>query len=182
MKPVYLIMGTGRSGTSFLLRLLVRLGLDAGGYGEFFRHAKGPLKRGEVEVPELIKGTGGLCINLHKHMDDNNLTVKHAWVAVRPFKPCLASQMKKKRGKGAYKRLSEEEFKAKISRELPFTIGSAIQNLVERQYPFTVIEFPRMIDDKHYCFRKVEEGLAVPSGTFLPVWEGLVNPEKVHHR
>lgn len=182
LNRVVLIAGPGRSGTTFLWQILRNLGYDVGGkhqHAEFFRHRRGAILRGEVPVPYIVKGTGGMCVNLDERIQTFNLDVEHVIVALRNLDSMIRSQIKMKRNKSIYKGLNDELLYERLKEELPRTIGKLFLHLTNFDIPFTIIKFPLSAQDADYCFDRLRGIFDLDRDKFIEAWEETVIPEKI---
>jgi hypothetical protein len=177
-------MGPGSSGTSFLWYMFRGLGFDTGKHVEFFRAERPNLFKENIEIhiPHVLKGTGGLCKNTFKYIDENHLEIEHIFFALRNFENTVRGRKKMSRNRGGYKRLSEEQLDERIKYEIPHTIGNGLLNLIERDYPFTIVKFPESALDAEYCYNKLKVVLGDMSfENFKEAHAKVANPEKIHH-
>ena len=175
-------MGAGRCGTTFLWYLFKELGMDTGDEAEWFQNHE---RLGLERIPKVIKGTGGLCVNLDKYVEKYRLQVGHIFLCTRAFRPMLQSQMKMKQDKGIYKGLCLEALQETLEEEIPRTFGKALLHICEMNYPFTIIKFPKSAQDVDYCYNTLhkalgERGLPLRR-VFDEAWEWVRNPDLVRH-
>lgn len=176
-----IILGPGRCGTTVLWYLLKEYGVDTGEEAEVIQNFRDELLSGKRRMPYIVKGTGALSRNLNENLDRHKMSVDHIFFCVRRYEPMLASHIKKKKDTGKYKGLSLDALTDELSVELPETLGITLFNLIERNHPFTVIEFPRSAQDEQYCYDKLTEGLSLDREQFSSAWRKTVNPNLIRH-
>jgi hypothetical protein len=153
-----IIMGPGRCGTTFWLRLFEELGFDNGGAHEIFRERPEGVKRADFKWPYVIKGTGTLCAGLNRWVEERGWKVDHVYLCVRELEANLKSMIKKKEGQSQYRSLSKDELDSTLRREILVGYGNALNQIVVGGYTFTVVQFPRSAYDKDYAYKKFCEG------------------------
>lgn len=172
-KEKILIMGPGSSGTTFCFRLLQALGFDTGNEPEVLKNpdVKRRILAGEdVELPKVIKHQGGFILNLSEHIERHNWKVQHIFLALRgldnhvekvtlgPAKiqgKKFSSVMKGTRRIKYWNDIQTDEGRRQAL--LHYTcskVGMAIMQIIQHDYPFTVVCLPRSIEDPRYCYEK----------------------------
>jgi hypothetical protein len=184
MKPITLIVGPGRSGTTFLWRLLKELGYDTGDKPEYFSHSKGEAAKGNI--PYVVKGVGGLAHNLPGFVKRYDLDVDHVIVALRGLEANIRSRReysknpKSKRHEQYYKNMSEEEHRDHFSNTLPKMVGRLMFSLIEGDHPYTIVVFPKSAQDVDYCYEKITAAMGdIPYDKFVEAWNKVVKPELI---
>ncbi len=172
-------MGAGRCGTTFLWELFKELGFDTGNEAEFFQNKE---RLGLTRIPRVIKGTGGLCINLDKYVKQYELQIEHIFLCTRQLGPMVASQLKMKHDKGIYKGRSWEALQAILYKEIPGTFGKALLQIGEIGCPLSLVHFPRSAQDPDYLLSILKKSHATGL-CYLPefhkAWERVVKPELI---
>jgi hypothetical protein len=178
-------MGPGRCGSTFLWELFRELEFDTGPHPEFLRweDTKDKIKRNEeVIYPRVIKHLGGFCMRLNEHIDENDWGVEHIFFCLRSLKPCASSKAVMQHNRSPNYYISKEEAKKEAERELPYTVGMGLLQIVERDHPFTMIKFPNSALDPEYCLEKLQVVLkGMRFDYFEKRWRKAVNSDLIHH-
>ncbi len=180
-----LITGPTGTGTTFLLGLLHRLGFDTGfddetvtkvitGRGKGLEYIRGnptrklwlaAKERGRDISPAVLKqpiqdygddGGTGVTSDILDTVDENNWIVRHLFVTVRNLTSVVESiERRMKTGDMVMFKVRGDE--AKRQRELLAAEGfyKLACKLAVREHPYTLIEFPKSVEDPEYCFRKL---------------------------
>lgn len=183
-----LITGNGVGGTTWLWWLFHELGfttspegVDAHTY-ELLRN-KGLVKRitkGELEWPQVIKHLGGFLMNMNIHVDTHEWEVQHVFMILRKLDSAIASRRRRpSKIKPASMGVSKEEFdkmtwdqrEEKMKARLVDGVGSGVFQVIERDYPFTVLRFPRAAIDVEYCYQKLSPVIMRDFEKFEKAWE-----------
>ncbi len=174
-------MGAGRCGTTFLWELFKELGFDTGDEAEFFQNQE---RLGLTRIPRVIKGTGGLCINLGMYVKVHRLQIEHIFLCTRGLGPMVASQMKMKQDRGTYKGMSLTDLQEKLFEEVPATFGKALLQIGDAGYPLSLVHFPRSALDPHYLATVLKKSHA-EGFAYLPefhkAWNKVVKPELIRN-
>lgn len=181
MKDVILIVGPGRSGTTFLYYLIKELGFDCGTYPEYFQGVKRGYLPNDGNIPYVVKGTGAVCNNLDKYVDIFELNIKHTIVAMRNIESCARSQTKKKKNRGIYKNLNDEELYTQLkAQELPRTVGNLFFHLTEKEIPFTLVKFPKSAINSKYCYNRLKKIFPLKGyNAFYNSWKKTVVEDRI---
>ncbi|MCW4027015.1 MAG: hypothetical protein NWE76_06000 [Candidatus Bathyarchaeota archaeon] len=175
--PVVMIAGPGRSGTTFLWRLLKALGYDTDEYPEYFRNRREEANNGNI--PYVVKGTAGMCHNLDKYVERWDLEPVHVIVAMRRLQACIDSRiiMKEKRSPNA----DLEALRDHLKDNLPLAMGRLWFHLINGEYDYTVVAFPESVRDVDYCYEKITQAMGeIPYEKFVEAWEATVDEELIH--
>ena len=181
-----LISGPTGTGTTFLIGLLHRLEFDTGfddeqvtkvmtGRGKGLEYTRNNVWRkpwlaaketGQDISPHVIKhpiqdygddgGTGVVC-DVLDIVDENEWIVQHLFVTVRQLSSVVESvQRRMKTGDPVIFKVKGDE--TKRQRELLAAEGfyKMACKLSISEHPFTLIEFPKSVDDPEYCLRKLD--------------------------
>jgi hypothetical protein len=174
-------MGAGRCGTTFLWELFKELGFDTGDEAEFFQNKE---RLGLTRIPRVIKGTGGLCINLDIYARVHRLQIEHIFLCTRQLGPMVASQLKMKQNSKTYKGLSPEALQDLLFAEVPGTYGKAILQIAHSEYPFSLVKFPKSAQDPDYLASVLKKSHVEGLG-YLPefhkAWDKVVKPELIRN-
>jgi len=208
-----LIAGPTGTGTTFLIGLLHRLGFDTGfdddlvtkivsGRGKGLEYIRGKStrnpwlnekKKNRDISPQVIKqpiqdhgddgGTGIIC-DILDIVDENDWTVRHLFVTVRNLTSVVESIARRAKT-GDYVMYKVKGDEAKRQRELLAAEGfyKLACKLAVREHPYTLIEFPKSVEDTEYCFRKLKPVLNPilhPSMTFMVAHAATARQDMVH--
>lgn len=152
MKDRVIICGTGRAGTSFLVRLLTRLGYDTGYSPE--QDGFNPSIRAGCEhradgwhdpavwenLPEVVKSPF-----LSLHLRQVPVPIRRVLIPVRNL-----DEVDQSRDATGLQwpgiAIEQRDFLAKV-------LGETIAACCDKSIPFTVMQFPRHTQDAKYCQR-----------------------------
>jgi hypothetical protein len=170
-----LIMGTGGCGSGFVWNLLKRCGLETTECREWIRQggivsSKDP---SNFPAPKVIKHLGGFLCNLNSHMDNYGWEVEHIFFCTATVDLAMAIQ------RGRMKR-RKVAFDHDVELERYYTkLGKGMGQLLERDYPFTIVRCPTSIKDPQYCYDKLKVVLnGVTYEEFSEAHSGLIIPKK----
>lgn len=169
------ITGTGRAGTTLLVRLLTELGLDTGytrenWRAEYFAHCEAGLEKKILDpgAPYIVKDPN-LCDQLGHLVDAGEVVVDHAIVPVRQLE--AAAQSRARVG-GAWSNVPGGLVRTAAPEQQQFELAvlfhQLLHTLVRCDIPFTLLEFPRFARDPHYAFQRLEP---IFRGTSWPDFE-----------
>lgn len=207
-----IIVGSGKCGTTFLMRLLTVLGLDTG-YSTDNMHlhisetSNGGLewpirgRKSKHPSPRIIKNPK-LCLDLLERMDRWGWNIEHLYISIRDFKlvakhrfyrnkiskveDTVISDLKGEKGekqKEFIGSLSDEEVLHIKAMRAASTVGYLMEQLTKVEIPYTLINFPRSVDDPEYCWSKLKylvEGM--DKQNFLRAHQRTVDLKKVRYR
>lgn len=193
------ITGPGRAGTTFLVRLLGRLGLDtgfptdAGEARHLSRHSHAGLevdwpKLGRAKLPYVVKGPG-LALILNRRLDEcPDLRIDHCLICVR--EPDLVAASRKRvdsvappvpRGMfkwgGLYPN-QERQDQAAVARQHLAAVAVAC---ARHDVPHTLLYFPRLVLDVDYLAGKLRP-VTADGENLRRVFAELSRPGLVHFR
>jgi len=187
------ITGTGRAGTTFLVDLLTRLGLDTGldrggKDAVYFADARAGLEKDifDRNGPEIIKNPR-LCDQLDAVLG-SGIAIRHILIPIRDFASAAASRRFAQREatgsengrpvRGGLWDTRDGESQEAVLHEKFATLMEAI---ARNDIPFTLLSFPRFAKDGPYLFEKLR--LCFPDlseGHFLQTFEDTARPELIH--
>lgn len=205
-----LIAGPTGTGTTFLIGLLHRLGFETGfgdaevnevlsgrGKGlEYTRSARtrkpwlASLKNGVDISPQTIKqpiqdygddGGTGIIGDVLDTIDECGWEVQHLFITVRKLSSIVDSiERRMKTGDMVTCKVSGDDDKRQ--RELLAAEGfyKMFCKLAVREHPFTLVEFPRSVEDPEYCFARLQPVLNVGFEEFKPVHAATAQKNMVH--
>jgi hypothetical protein len=206
MKEHVIISGTGRAGTTFLVALLTRLGLDTGfdrDTLEVLPHArkarKGtmdivPVARSGLEMniravnaPYIVK-TPFLCDTAESALS-SSIRIKHAIIPVRQFDAAAASRAhvqeqttgSKDRTRTVPGGLWDADKAAEQADVLRLKFARLVETLTRYDVPMTFLSYPRLVGDADYLYGKLDFLLAgIDRESFRSAFDEIVRPEWVH--
>lgn len=181
-----LITGTGRAGTTFLMRLIVRMGFDTGFKdieSNIFNHANAGLERDWNDNYLVVKSIQAM-FDIEDVLDKKNVT--HVIIPIRDIDSVVSSRIYQERtgkrlGKlvpGGLHGTDKEGYQKEI---LLGSFYKFVNVLVCRGVAFSFLPFPDFLE----CPQKVMEvfiraGLPVIPDDFYRIFEEEVNHELVH--
>jgi hypothetical protein len=185
-----IISGTGRTGTSFLVELLTRLGLDTGFRPETLRLH--PLSRAGLEfdirqgnAPYIVKSPW-LSQTLAEALATGDVRIEHAIVPVRDFAAATASRRRieklaQRRGEKIPGGLWLTEEPARQREMLERQFARLFELLARHDIPVTLLWFPRLVEDAGYLYRRLRWLLRdIAEADFERVFRETARPEWVH--
>lgn len=185
------ISGTGRAGTSFLMLLLTRLGLDTG-FGEddlkLDALAHAGLERDlRLPAPYIVKDPW-LCTYVEEIVRSPDIAIEHAIIPVRDLHGAAESRAHISRiaTDGAFDRdvpgglwLTKQPSEQKDI--LARNFYRLVSALVEHEVPMTFVSYPRIVRDPAYLFATLRFLLSgIDFATFERTFHEIVRPEWVH--
>jgi hypothetical protein len=195
MRRHVIISGTGRTGTSFLVQLLTRLGLDTG--FDPLRLELDPRADAGLEsdiladdAPYVVKSPW-LSLSLPRALDEGRVGIDHAFIPMRPFAEAAASRER-------VQRLAEAAGEAEAPGGVPGGLwlvrrpdaqsdmlrrqfSSLMECLARHDVPITLLWFPRLVQDGAYLFDKLQPVLAgVSAEAFQSAFSATARPELAH--
>jgi hypothetical protein len=164
MSKKILIAGSGRSGTTFLMQLLTRVGLDTGfvPYQEpicletragceypFKMEGDADQVRKEFEgYPKVVKSPG-ISFLITVMLDHKLLELEHMLIPVRRLKDSAESRA----SVGLFWGVAENSKDVVSQQDVhAMAIGQTIEACVMHDVPHTLIHFPRFIQSHTYCY------------------------------
>ena len=187
-----IITGPGRSGTTFLVSLLTELGYDTGFSREQCRLLD-PVGRAGLEMgiykyvhkdsplsdPYIIKSPL-ISDSLRDACEMGDVSVEHVYIPVRCLRDVALSREKVSKAGGVsggfWGADCIEEQENKISR----SFYSLIDTCLKFDLPYTLISFPRLIEDSEYLYGKLQMLVAGLSfDEFSSAFDRVVRPELV---
>jgi hypothetical protein len=183
-----IITGTGRSGTTFLVRLLTELGLDTGINAvnwdkKYFENCHAGLEHNllDASTPYIVKNPS-LCETLPQILETGRFVIDHAFIPIRALDAAAASRIDVGGANGSipgglWKTADPSQQKAVLAENF----HTLIHTLVQNDIPMTFIEFPRLVNDSAYTFAKLEPLLGgVGWMQFRAAFYRIADPSLVH--
>lgn len=187
-----IISGTGRAGTTFLVQLLTRLGLDTG-FDEDNIDVLAPAYAGLERVfwaddaPYIVK-TPLFCDISPELFRSGAVRIERAIIPVRRFEAAAASRVhvqKAATGLADGESVPGGLWGSKIAADQPALLRlkftRLIEMLVDLDVPITFLMFPRLVQDPDYLYDKLRFLLAdIEISAFREAFRAIVRPEWVH--
>ena len=184
-----IITGTGRAGTTFLVRLLGALGLDTGiternWDRKYFEHCNAGLEHEilDPKTPYVIKNPA-LCDTLGAALDTGRFVIDHAYIPIRGMDSVVASRAavggEDGSRPGGLWGTAQPARQGAVMGEM---FHRLVHTLVVHEIPHTFILFPRMVTDPAYAFRQLEflMNTGISYEMFLGAFKRTANPGLVH--
>lgn len=163
LKSKIIITGTGRAGTTFLVRLLTELGLDTGfPRDNWQRHVHAHCAAGmewdlaDPAAPRVVKNPD-LCERLGPLIASGRVAVERALVPVRDLDSAAASRVRI--GVGVPGGLVGTDDPAQQRAVLAGRFHQLVETLAAHGVPVTFLHFPRFATDAEYCFTQLGDVL-----------------------
>ncbi len=185
-----IITGTGRTGTTFLVRLLTELGLDTGYSRHDWRRdyssycdagLENHLADGEA-APYVVK-TPDFCVTLPRLLAEGRIAVDHAVIPVRDLDEATSSRLRVGGTDGSIPGgLLATDDPARQKAVLAERFHQLIHTLTAHEIPHTFLLFPRLVVDADYTHTRLAGLLpGVSREQFRKAFARLADPAKVHH-
>ncbi len=187
-----IISGTGRAGTSFLVQLLTRLGVDTG--FEPDRIDLSPETRAGLEwdlrsddAPYVVKSPW-LCDTIEEILARPDIEIEHAYIPYRDLDGAARSRMfveKLSNGCGVYKEVPGGLWHTKDPNAQAPVLAKKFFKLVtalgDAGVPMTFLRYPRLTQDPTYCYQKLGRLLGnISYDEFAVVFAKVRRPDWVH--
>lgn len=180
-----IITGTGRAGTTFLVRLLTELGLDTGFTRENWRehvhaHCSAGMEKDLTapDAPRIVKDPD-LCERLPGILAEGRIAVEHALVPVRDLASASASRVRI--GAHAPGGIVGTEDARQQHAVLAERFHHLVETLVQHDIPHTFLAFPRFACDAAYCHERLRFLLPdVSFEEFAAVFARVSDPKLIH--
>lgn len=187
-KHKLIITGTGRAGTTFLVRLFTELDLDTGYTREnwrkdYFSHCNAGLERklSDPAAPYIVKDPD-LCNTLGQVLTENDLVIDHALIPLRDLDAAAKSRIRvggtDNTVPGGLRDTNDPARQKTILAEMfhQLTVTLAVHNI-----PHTFLLFPRFVQDADYAFSKLSPLLpGVNRERFGEAFAHVAEPNLVH--
>ncbi|MFT3869991.1 MAG: hypothetical protein QM715_16195 [Nibricoccus sp.] len=183
-----IITGTGRTGTTFLVRLLTELGLDTGftrnsWQKEFDEHCQAGLEHDitDPDSPYIVKNPA-LCNQLAPLLASGLVEIDHAFIPIRNLDAAALSRVRIGGRDGTVPGdlwLTDDPAKQKAA--LATVFHDLVQTLVAHEIPFTFLNFPRFVQEPRYAYQQLSPLLSgIKWEVFLAAFKRIANPTLVH--
>jgi hypothetical protein len=191
-----IITGPGRSGTTFLVQVLTRLGFDTG-YDAYHEHYNDDWRAGceqrveldlssstqewrdaLAEAPRILKSPEWALV-LKGFVLSGAMDVEHVFIPVRDLDVAAASRL----DAGLDWQVCEtDDYEYKVMDQASvhaLALGRALEACLVCDIPYTLMMFPRLVQDEQYCYDCLVEGLEVDREDFGVVFSDLARPQQV---
>jgi hypothetical protein len=156
----YLISGVGRSGTTFLVRLLTHLGLETGFTKEQCDTLINPISKAGLEFdlrsqccPYIVKNPW-FCLYANEVLQDESIMLDHVLIPIRDLHSAAESRRRVARegeeAGGLW--LTESQKVGDQEIILGQNLYSLCFWLTKYQVPFSFVLFPRLAEDANYLY------------------------------
>lgn len=186
-----IISGTGRSGTTFLVQLLTRIGLETG-FSDLTTHIHANCDAGmerdlrDPSCPYVVKNPM-LCDTLDATLEDPTIHIDHALIPIRDLFAAAESRRDVSRRSDAHfgpvapGGLWHTSDPASQEAVLAGQLYKLLHGLTRHEIPFTLLDFPRIVHDPAYVYAKIGSLLGERTYTdFLDAFGAVSRPELVH--
>ncbi|HVU33022.1 MAG TPA: hypothetical protein VHE61_06285 [Opitutaceae bacterium] len=183
-----IISGTGRAGTTFLVRLLTALDLPTG-YNQrswkddYFPHCSAGLERKitDASSPYIVKDPE-LCVTLGDVLRDHDLVIDHAIIPIRDLESATLSRARIGGAHGEIPGgLVGTDTAAAQKTVLATRFHQIVHTLVSHDIPHTFLLFPRFVRDADYAFARLHPIFPQIDRTrFLAAFREIADPSLVH--
>lgn len=192
-----IITGPGRSGTTFLVQLLTRLGFDTGfepdtepyvneirAGCEWKLHFNADIdphdaiKDRIAAAPRVLKSPEwGMVI---KYLLSHGLIeIDHVLLPIRDLDTAARSRLDAGLDWLLMPDVEGDERVIEQANLLGLALGRAVEACVLFEVPCTILRFPSLVADPAYCYHKLKPLLDHSYEDFLPIWESLSRPQQI---
>jgi hypothetical protein len=155
MEKIY-ITGSGRCGTTFLIKLFSFLNLDTGynrdNYTNFIeKHCNSGMERIYTENFSIIKNPH-IILNISHIINDKNIKIKKVIIPIRDYNLSAKSRNFHKNNHGGLWYAKDEKSQLSFYKHI---ISNYIYFMTKYDIPTLFLDFDRMTTDKEYLFEKL---------------------------
>jgi hypothetical protein len=186
------ITGTGRAGTTFLMQILTKIGLDTGFKNiedNIFDNCNAGMEYDlrNANAPYIVKSPF-LCDELHDIILENDLVIDYAIVPVRDLFSAAESRrdvvsradlnLNPSKIPGGLFHTSKPEDQETV---LTYKIYNLIYSLAKFEIPLLLLDFPRIVYDQNYLFIKLKSIFPeIEENEFSLIFNEVSKPSNVH--
>jgi|HubBroStandDraft_2_1064218.scaffolds.fasta_scaffold194683_1 hypothetical protein len=183
-----IITGTGRAGTTFLVRLFTELGLDTGytrrnWTRDYFTHCDAGLEHdlAGAGTPYIVKNPA-LCETLKSILAEGRVLVDHAIIPIRDLEAAALSRIRvggaNESVPGGLLKNASPDLQKAVMAEM---FHELVHTLVVHDIPHTFLLFPRFACDPDYAYARLRPMLShIPIETFREAFTQVSNPALIH--
>lgn len=199
MEPKIIITGPGRSGTSLLMVLLTRMGIDTGWKpGE--ENVKNEIRAGmeldnmdfslsddfiktKMEGAPLVVKSPGISLHLKKVAEKQLFPIKHIILPIRDLREAAINRLKA----GLHWLVPQDpnwrnwEINKRVLEQQENILVRAVARTVEVatvfDIPLTIIQYPRIAQDPDYTYNKLSEVFDLNRDKFKQVFDKTIIKE-----
>jgi hypothetical protein len=191
VKSHILISGTGRAGTTFLIRLLGELGGDTGFLNpeqsiDPISHAGLEVDLLTVPMPRVVKSPFA-CEKLAVALERKLYTIEHCFVPIRDLFSAAESRRRISRIHGNLNAntvpggIWDTDRPEEQENELTHKFYHLMLTFAQYNIPHTLLEFPRLVMDVDYLWRNISTVFPkIKKSHFYSAFHDLVRPEWIH--
>jgi hypothetical protein len=199
-KSHLIVAGFGRAGTTFLMQLFTKLGLDTGFSEEDFKNKIDSVSNGGLEVnlegdfeklPYIIKSPYFYKF-ADKILNDSKTPIEHVFIPVRKLEDAAKSRIKvqefyeEQSGKKLISDLvpgglTATELKRNQEVILGRQLTALIKSVAKSGVPYTFLPFPTFVNNPDYLYKAVK--FLIPNTSFevfLEIFQGILDFTKIH--
>jgi hypothetical protein len=152
-----LITGTGRCGTTFLIKLFTFLNFNTGftkdNYNEnIFKNCNSGMERTYDENYYILKNPK-FILNIEHILKDTSVKIKKVIIPIRNFKQSAMSRVKHGNNPGGLWNSANETTQIKFYKHI---MSNYLYFMVKYDIETIFIDFDKMINDKQYLFNKLK--------------------------
>jgi hypothetical protein len=192
-----IITGPGRSGTTFLVQLLTRLGFDTGFTSGAEPYAE-MLRAGcewhmtfntQLETPAAIKARIDAAPQVLKSPDwslvlkwllgNGLIEVDHVLLPLRDIDTAARSRLAVGLDWMVASHLDGDERIQDQATIMAMSVGRTVEACVLFEVPCTILRFPSLVTDPAYCYRKLRGIVDQDYNEFLEAWTQLSRPQQI---
>lgn len=152
-----LITGTGRCGTTFLIKLFSFLEFNTGfnrkNYNKFiFNNCNSGMEKTPHEPFYIIKNPN-IVLFIEKIIKNTNFTIKKVIIPIRDYKLSAESRVKHGKNAGGLLNATDKQSQINYYRKV---MANYLYFMTKYEIPTIFIDFDKMTTDKKYLFDKLE--------------------------
>jgi hypothetical protein len=152
-----LITGTGRSGTTFLIKLFSFLEFDTGWNKDNYKNSiskncNSGMERNHTDKPYILKNPIFMR-DIKNIIKDKSITIKTVIIPIRDYEISAASRVSHGRQNGGLWCANDKKSQIQFFKNI---IADYIYYMTKYDIDTTFIDFDRMIKDKKYLFNKIK--------------------------
>jgi hypothetical protein len=183
------IGGVGRSGTTFLVALLSALHFDTGfGDSESLANNIDPISNAGLETnplktavsPYIVKDPR-FCDYVTEMVDSGRFVIDHVFIPIRSLDETATSRVVQSRRKSKFGGMWKTRH-AHVQRAiLAETFYGLMEKLTRHEIPFTLMSFPRLVEDADYAYHKLSFlTQSIDIAAFRQAFASVARPDRVH--